>query len=311
MLVQHPLHRLADPCRRMHAIRDRAYRKFREHRPRHLAMLHRHAVCIAREFQCQKRHVQQSFVEASQRFQARRPLPAQNANRLLGREPVVSRRHRSVRREHASPPHHLNVRIRRRALRPAAQLALQQRQRQQRRVALVHVVHVNAQTQRVRHAHAAHSQNNFLLQAVVRVPAVKMIREPAIPSGVFVQVGVQQINRHHVPELPLQVIPPCAQRHRAPFHCNRHPRGLFRAVVRRVPRLHFLGLRAIRVQMLLEIPLTVDERKCRKRNAQVCCRPQRVPRQHAKSTGVRGHLRTDRDLHAEVGHQARLWNGLV
>ena len=169
--------------------------------------------------------------------------------------------HRRVRREHAFPPHHLNVRIRRRALRPAAQLALQQRQRQQRRVALVHVVHVNAQTQRMRHAHAAHPQHNLLLQAVVRVPAVKVIRQPAIPSGVFVQVGVQQINRHHVPELPLQVIPPCAQRHRAPFHCNRHPRRLFRAVVRRVPRLHFLGLRAIRVQMLLEIPLAVDAAK--------------------------------------------------
>ena len=77
-----------------------------------------------------------------------------------------------MRCKHAPPPHHLNVRIVGCALRPTAQLTLQQCQRKQRRVALVHVVHVDAQAQRMRHAHAAHAQHNFLLQAVVRIAAV-------------------------------------------------------------------------------------------------------------------------------------------
>ena len=103
----------------------------------------------------------------------------------------------------------------------------------------------------------------------------------------------------------------CWERDRAPFHGNRHSRRLFRAVVCRVPQLHLFSLRAVGVQMLLEISLAVDQRKRRLRNAQVGRRSQRVARQHAEPAGVSRHLRTNRDLHAEVGHLARLRNGLV
>ncbi len=99
---------------------------------------------------------------------------------------------------------------------PPPSLALQQRQRQQRRVALVHVVHVHAQSQRMRHAHAAHAQHNLLLQAVIRIAAVQVIRQPAIPTGILVEIGVQQINRHHVPE----AAPPCRSATRAPSPCG-------------------------------------------------------------------------------------------
>ena len=246
-------------------------------------MLHGHAVGIARKAQRQQRHVQQSVAEASQLFQARRPIAAQNADRLLGREAVVPGRHRRVRGEHALAPHLLDVGLGGPVLRPAAQLAFEQRQRQQRRVAFVHVVHVYAQAQRMGHAHAAHAQHDLLLQPVIRVAAVEVVGQSAVPSRIFVEVGVEQINRHHVAGLPAHVIAPRAHRHHAVFHLDRDPRRLFRAKVRRVPGLHFLALHARRAQMLLEIPFAMHQGKRRQRHAQVGRRAQRVSGQHAQA----------------------------
>ena len=115
-------------------------------------------------------------------------------------------------------PHLLDVGFGGRAQRSAAQLALQQRQRQQRRVALVHVVDVYAVAERVGHAHAAHAQHDLLLQAVVGVAAVQVIGQAAIPARVAFQIGVQQIDRHHVAVAAHQVIAPTAHRHHAIFH---------------------------------------------------------------------------------------------
>ena len=158
-----------------------------------------------------------SVAETAQLFQARRAIAAQNANRLLGREAVVAGRNRRVRGEHALPPHLLDVRLGGAAQRAAAQLALEQRQRQQRRVAFVHVVDVYMQAQRMRHAHAAHAQHDLLLQPVVGVAAVQVIGQAAVPARVPVQIGVQQIDRHHVPEAAHQVVAPRAHRHHAVF----------------------------------------------------------------------------------------------
>ena len=87
-------------------------------------------------------------------------------------------------------------RIGRRIQRTAAHLALQQRQRQQRRMAFVHVIDIHLQAQGIRHAHAAQSQHDLLLQAVVRVAAVQVIGQPAIPSRIAIEVRVQQVDRN-------------------------------------------------------------------------------------------------------------------
>ncbi len=127
-------------------------------------------------------------------------------------------RNRGVGGEDALIPHLLDVGFRGRAQRSAAQLALQQAQRQQRRVALVHVVHIHSLPQRLGHAHPAHAQHNLLLQPVVAVAAIQVIGQAAIPARVFLQVRVQQVDRHHVPEAAHQLIAPRAHRHRAVFH---------------------------------------------------------------------------------------------
>ena len=168
----------------MHAVGDGVDGELREHLPRNLAVLQRHAVGIARKPQRQQGHVQQAFVEDFQLLQPRRPLSAQDANGLLGREAVVPGRNRRMRGKHALAAHRRKVGIRGAVQRPAAKLALQQRQRQQRRVPLIHVIHVYMQPQRFGHAHAAHAQHNLLLQPVVGVAAVKVVGQPAVPARV-------------------------------------------------------------------------------------------------------------------------------
>ena len=121
-------------------------------------------------------------------------------------------RNRRVRGEYALVAHHLKVGLGGGAERAAAKLALKQRQRKQRCMAFVHVVHVYMQAQRIRHAQPAHAQHDFLLQAVVRVAAVQVIGQPAIPAGVAVQIGIEQVDGHNVPRAPDQVIAPGAYR---------------------------------------------------------------------------------------------------
>ena len=131
-------------------------------------------------------------------LQARGALAAENANGLLGGESVVARGNRGVGGKHALVAHHRQVRLGGRAQRAAAHLAFEQRQREQRGVALVHVIHVYMQAQSVGHAHAAHAEHDLLLQAIVGVAAVEVVGEPAIPARVSVEVGVEQVDRHHV-----------------------------------------------------------------------------------------------------------------
>ncbi len=128
---------------------------------------------------------------AAQLVQARRAIGAKNTDRLLHREPVVPGRHRRVRRKDTLAAHLLDIHLGRRAQRAAAQLCLEQRQRQQRSVSFIHVIDVDVQAQRIGHAHAAQTQHNLLLQPIVRIAAIQVIRQPAIPARVLLKIGVQ------------------------------------------------------------------------------------------------------------------------
>ena len=85
-------------------------------------------------------------------------------------------------------------------------------------MSLVHVVGIDPVAQRMNHAHSAHAQHNLLLQAVVGIPPIQVIGQAAIPARVFLQVRVQQVDRHNVSVAAHQFIAPTAHRDRAPFH---------------------------------------------------------------------------------------------
>ena len=239
-------------------------------------MLHSHAVGVARKLQRQQRHVQHSIAITAQLFQPRRAIAAQDAIGLLGGKAVVAGRHRRVRSEHALLPHQRQIGFRRRAQRPSAQLALDQRQRQQRRVALIHVEHVYPQAQSTGQPYAAHAQHDLLLQTVIRVAAIQVIGKPAIPPRVAVDIRVEQIDRNDVPVAAHHIVAPGAHSHDAVFHAHRDARRLLGAEVRRIPRLHIFALHAIQIQMLLEVSLAMRKRERHQWNAQVGSGAQRV-----------------------------------
>ena len=124
-------------------------------------MLHGDTVCVAREAQRQKRHVQQSVTEAAQLFKPCGAVAAQDANRLLGREAVMSRGNRCMRGEDAMLTHLRDVGLGSAVQRAAAELALKQRQSEQRRVAFVHVIDIHPLAERLGHAHAAHAEHDL------------------------------------------------------------------------------------------------------------------------------------------------------
>jgi len=130
-------------------------------------------------------------------------------------------------------------------------------------MAFVHVINVYAVTQGVEHAHAAHAQDDFLLQTVVGVASVEVIGQTAIPGRVLRQVGVQQIDRNDVTGASRHVIAPCANGHGAVFHRYSDARRLFSAKVFYDPGLDVFGLLALRVQMLAKISLAVQQRERR------------------------------------------------
>ena len=135
-------------------------------------MLHGHSVGIARKFECQQGHVQQTVAETSKLFKSRSAITAKNADGLLGREAVVTSRDRRVRGEDALLTDLGNIGIRRGAQRSAPQFAFKQRLGQKRGMTLIHVIDVYVQAQRMRHACASHAQHDLLFQPIVGVAAV-------------------------------------------------------------------------------------------------------------------------------------------
>ena len=279
---------------------------------RNFAVLHGHAVGIAREAQRQQRHVQQAVAEAAQLLQPRGAVAAENANGLLGGEAVVTGGNRRVRGEDALAAHLLDVGLGGRAQRSAAQLPLQQRQRQQRRVAFVHVVDVYTQAQRVGHAHAAHAQHDLLLQAVVGVAAVQVIGQAAIPARVSFEIGIEQVDGHHVPEAALRG----RSARRARSQCGLRLRTVTRAGSSVQKSAGFQGCTSslctpVAVEMLLEVSLAVQQREGDQGNAQVGGGAQRVAGQHAQAARVGGHGRIDGNFHREVCDVACVGENLV
>jgi hypothetical protein len=181
-------------------------------------MLQGDPVGVAGKTKRQQRHVEEAFVEAIEALQARGPLTAENADGLVAGKAIVAGGYRGVGREYALAPHRGQIRFRGSPRRAAAQLAFQQRKSQQRGVPFVHVVHVYMQAQGIRHADAAHAQNDFLLQAIVLVAAVQVVCQSLIPSRISVQVSVEQVNGNDVAGSAFEVVAPGAHRYRAVFH---------------------------------------------------------------------------------------------
>src|SRR5258708_4757625 len=124
-------------------------------------------------------------------------------------------------------------------------------------------------SQRVGHANATHAQNDFLLQAIVGVAAIKVVGESAVPTRVSVDVRIQKVDGHDVAGAAHQVVAPGANGDGSVLNNNRGARSFFGAEVGGIPSLDFLRLGAGGVEVLLEVALAVKKRESDQGNAQI------------------------------------------
>ena len=219
--------------------------------------------------------------------------------------------HRGVRGEDALAAHVLDISLSGGAQRAAAKLALKQGQRKQRGVAFVHVIDVYTHSESIGHAHAAHAEHNFLLHAIVFVAAVKMVGKAAVPAGIELKVGIEQVNGNDVAKAALDVVAPGTHGDDAIFDKNCNASRLFCAEIGGVPGLHGLGLLSAGGEMLLKVPFAVQQGECSQGNAHICRRAQGIAGQHAEAAGVSGHRRIDGDFHGEVSYVSCVGKNLV
>ncbi len=162
------------------------------------------------------------------------------------------------------------------------------------------------QAQRIGHPHTAHAQHDLLLQAVVGVAAVEMVGQATIPARVFLQIGVEKVDGHHVPGASFKVVAPGAHGDDPLFHRYGDPRRFFDAEIGWIPRLDDFALNSSLVDVLLEISLAVQKRESGKWNAEVSRGTQRVSRQDAKPPGIGRHQRMNGNFHGEISDLTRL-----
>ena len=167
-------------------------------------------------------------------------------------------------------------------------------------MALVHVADFGLASKRVQQVNSTQTENCLLAEPVVRIAAIQVVREMAIPRVIPLNIGIQQKHRDDVAGHADDIEPPGLQRDLAILHHDRYglvgqgQRGLWR------PDNIALRLLAGGVQVLLEVAAAVHQRDRNQRNAGIRSRTQRIAGQHAQTTRVGRQRLGERDLHGEV-----------
>jgi hypothetical protein len=170
-------------------------------------------------------------------------------------------------------------------------------------VALVHVPARRLDAERLQRARAARAQHQLLLEAHAAVALVEPVGDVAVGLAVFLEVGVEEVQRHmaHLgaPDLDLERTvgqrEPDAQL--APSARAPAPPAAARSRCRRVARL----LTAVGVDRLLEVALAVEQPHADEGQAQVARGLAVVAREDAQAPGIDRQALVQAELGAEVG----------
>ena len=243
---------------------------------------------------------------AVQRFQRGQPFAAENLADQVDGKLIMAGWHRSVGCENTALAHRFAIRIRHRRQIAARDFVLQKRQSQERRVPLVHMVGADVfVTQRLEHRHAAHSQDDFLTEPMAGVAVVERLGQTLLPGLVFLQSGVEKIDRHRMTEDAAHDVAPSADPHRSTGDRHkgaRHHRFQYLFVA---PCNRSLGLIAVGVQGLAKIAFTVQQGDADHRQAEIGCRAQRVAGKDAEAAAIGRHAGVKAHFHGKVSDRIR------
>ncbi len=151
---------------------------------------------------------------------------------------------------------------------------------------------------------ATDSQNGFLAQPIIRIPAIEVIGKLSIALVILRQIGIQQVDRDGVPGDSFEIVSPRADHHRPAFnghldYCVLEHQKFFER-----PGLVLSALNSLGIEMLLEISFAMQQRNGAESQAQIGCGPHRVSCKHTQSPAVRGHVGGDGDFHRKVSYDA-------
>ncbi len=114
-------------------------------------------------------------------------------------------------------------------------------------------------TQRPENAHASESQQHFLLQPVIGIPAIECAGQCAVRLRIRRQIGVQEINRHFKTAHTLHRIVPATQLDAMIFQWDAGPRRFFRQKIFHTPLDRFFRLCAVFGETLREKSFAVEQ----------------------------------------------------
>jgi len=220
-------------------------------------------------------------------------------------ELVMARGYRRVGREHRVGGHRLERGVESQALSDQYAHALEN---QECRVALVDMPGGRLQSQFHQRTHAADAEHDFLLEARGAVAAVEPVGDVAIVEGVFVEVGIEQVQRHvphlHLPDLHLQGTPRQIELDPdfgAVIAQNRRHRQILEIgiAVKRV-------LVAFGVDGLVEIALAIEQAHADEGQTHVACRLAVIAGEYAQSPGVDRQTLMESELGAKIRDQIGL-----
>jgi hypothetical protein len=78
-----------------------------------------------------------------------------------------------------------------------------------------------------------------------------------------------------------------------------------------IPARRFLALPSSRIEALMNVPVTMQQSYCDKRQSEIGGGSHRIAGQHAEAPGIRRNLGIDADLHREIGNHPRLRSDAV
>ena len=172
-------------------------------------------------------------------------------------------------------------------------------------VPFVQMIHAGRDPQRPQRSHAADPQHQFLPDPDPLVAAIQTAGQFPILRPVPSDVAVQEIQLHAAdvqqPDLGQQAVVASVDSHRHRF--ARRVQGRLHRQILDARLQVLLGLPAVRVQLLLEVPLTVEQPDSDQGHAQAAGALDVVARQHPEAARVDRDRLVDAEFGREVGHR--------
>ncbi len=294
----------------VHAVGDRIDVVTGEHVLRYLAMSLGNPIDVMAEVEREVGHVQHSLA-AEYVLHRELVARAKHAMDKVERKLIVTSRHRRMRGEDALAANGFYILVAHFAAGGCGTLS-QQFQRQQAGVSFIHVkAGQGCVAECPQHPQPTHAQDAFLAQAVIRIAAVQVVRQLAVPGGVFSDVSVQEIDGHGEAAAAFDFVFPRADPNRSAIYRHVDLASRLLQEITNRPFDRFFGLPSVRIQALLKVPLAVKQRDGHHRNPQISCRADRIPGQDAQTATVGWHAGFKPDFHGEISNLSIVHGGIL